>query len=59
MILQVLIISHEVPEIFEISDKVAMLHDERIVEVGISEEIQKSDNIVTKKFYNWNRRRKQ
>ncbi|MEN2995213.1 MAG: ABC transporter ATP-binding protein [Thermodesulfovibrio sp.] len=45
-----LIISHEIPEIFEISDKVAMLHDGRIVEVGTPEEIQKSDNIVVKNF---------
>ena len=45
-----LIISHEIPEIFEISDRVAMLHDGRIVEVGTPEEIQKSDNIVVKNF---------
>jgi len=45
-----LIISHEIPEIFEISDRVAMLHDGRIVEAGTPEEIQKSDNIVVKNF---------
>lgn len=45
-----LIISHEIPEIFEISDKVAVLHDGRIVEVGTPEEIQKSDNIFVKNF---------
>jgi len=45
-----LIISHEIPEIFEISDRVAMLHDGRIVEVGTPDEIQKSDNIVVKNF---------
>ncbi|MDW7999164.1 MAG: ABC transporter ATP-binding protein [Thermodesulfovibrio sp.] len=45
-----LIISHEIPEIFEISDKVATLHDGRIVEVGTPEEIQKSDNIIVKNF---------
>jgi len=47
-----LIISHEIPEIFEISDRVAMLHDGRIVEVGTPDEIQKSDNNCCKKFYN-------
>ncbi len=45
-----LIISHEIPEIFEISDRVALLHDGRIIEVGTPEEIQKSDNIVVKNF---------
>ncbi|GAB5046130.1 ABC transporter ATP-binding protein [Thermodesulfovibrio sp. TK110] len=45
-----LIISHEIPEIFEISDRVAMLHDGRIVATGTPEEIQKSDNIVVKNF---------
>lgn len=45
-----LIISHEIPEIFEISDRVAMLHDGKIVEVGSPEDIQKSENLVVKNF---------
>lgn len=45
-----LIISHEIPEIFEISDSVAMLHGGKIVEVGTPEEIQKSENLVVKNF---------
>lgn len=45
-----LIISHEIPEIFEISDRVAMLHDGKIIAVGTPEEIQKSDNIIVKNF---------
>jgi len=45
-----LIISHEIPEIFEISDRVAMLYEGKIVEAGTPEEIQKSDNIVVKNF---------
>jgi phospholipid/cholesterol/gamma-HCH transport system ATP-binding protein len=45
-----LIISHEIPEIFEIADRVAMLHDGRIVEVGTPEEIQKSENLIVKNF---------
>ncbi|GAB6182768.1 ABC transporter ATP-binding protein [Thermodesulfovibrio hydrogeniphilus] len=45
-----LIISHEIPEIFEISDRVAMLHDGRIIEVGTPEDIQKSENIIVKNF---------
>ncbi len=45
-----LIISHEIPEIFEISDRVAMLYDGRIIEVGTPEDIQKSENIIVKNF---------
>lgn len=45
-----LIISHEIPEIFEISDRVAMLYNGEIVEIGTPDEIQKSDNIVVKNF---------
>lgn len=45
-----IIISHEIPEIFEISDKVAVLHDGKIVEVGTPEEIKNSNKIVVKNF---------
>ncbi len=45
-----LIISHEIPEIFEISDTVALLHEGTIIEVGTPQEIQESDNIIVKKF---------
>lgn len=45
-----LIISHEIPEIFEISDKVAMLHDGKIVEVGTPEEIKNSEIDIVRKF---------
>jgi phospholipid/cholesterol/gamma-HCH transport system ATP-binding protein len=44
------IISHEVPRIFEISDKVAMLHSGIIVESGTPVEIQKSANPIIKQF---------
>jgi phospholipid/cholesterol/gamma-HCH transport system ATP-binding protein len=44
------IISHEVPKIFEITDKVAMLHNGTIVEVGTPEEIQNSINPIVKQF---------
>ena len=42
--------SHEIPEIFEIADRVAMLHDGRIVEVGPPEAIQASANPVVRQF---------
>lgn len=44
------IISHEVPGIFEICDKVAMLHNGIIEECGSPEEILNSSNPVIKQF---------
>jgi len=43
-------VSHEIPEIFQIAHKVAMLHDGRIVESGPAEVIQKSDNPLVRQF---------
>jgi phospholipid/cholesterol/gamma-HCH transport system ATP-binding protein len=43
-------VSHEIPEIFEIADMVAMLHEGRIVEAGPPGAIQASDNPVVRKF---------
>lgn len=45
-----LIISHEIPEIFEITDRVAMLHEGKIIEIGTPEEIQKSENPIVRSF---------
>lgn len=45
-----LIISHEIPEIFEIADKVAMLHDGIIVEFGTPEEIKNTSNPFVRQF---------
>ena len=44
------VVSHEIPEIFEIADTVAMLHEGRIVEVGPPAAIQGSTNPVVQKF---------
>jgi phospholipid/cholesterol/gamma-HCH transport system ATP-binding protein len=44
------IISHEVPRIFEITDKIAMLHNGVIVESGTPEEIQNSMNPIIRQF---------
>ncbi|MBP9854856.1 MAG: ATP-binding cassette domain-containing protein [Candidatus Omnitrophica bacterium] len=44
------IISHEIPGIFKIADRVAMLHEGRIVQVGTSEEIINTNNITVRKF---------
>lgn len=45
-----LIVSHEIPEIFDITDKVAMLHEGVIVEMGTPGEIQNSSNPVVREF---------
>jgi len=44
------IVSHEIPEIFEISDYVAMLYKGRIIEQGKPREIQLSSNPVVRQF---------
>lgn len=43
-------VSHEIPEIFEIADTVAMLHEGRIAEVGPPAAIQGSPNPVVQRF---------
>ena len=43
-------VSHEIPEIFEIADTVAMLHEGRIAEVGPPAVIQASTNPVVRRF---------
>jgi len=44
------VVSHEIPEIFEIADTVAMLHEGRIIEVGPPTAIQSSTNPVVQRF---------
>ncbi len=44
------VVSHEIPEIFEIADTVAMLHEGRIVEVGPPAVIQASTNPIVQRF---------
>lgn len=43
-------VSHEIPEIFQIADSVAVLHEGRIVEVGSPEAIQASPNPIIQRF---------
>ncbi len=45
-----IVISHDIPQIFDIADRVAMLHDGKIIEVGLPEEIQRSENPIVKQF---------
>jgi len=44
------VVSHEIPEIFEIAETVAMLHEGRIVEIGPPAAIQASTNPVVQRF---------
>jgi phospholipid/cholesterol/gamma-HCH transport system ATP-binding protein len=43
-------VSHEIPEIFQLADSVAMLHEGRIVEVGPPKAIQASPNPIIQQF---------
>lgn len=45
-----LIISHEIPEIFDVADRIAMLHNGTIVETGTPEEIKNSSNPAVRQF---------
>ena len=44
------IITHEVPRIFEIATRVAMIYEGKIIEVGTVEEIQNSKNPIVQQF---------
>ncbi|RNC69335.1 MAG: ABC transporter ATP-binding protein [Desulfuromonadales bacterium] len=44
------IVSHEIPEIFDISDNVAMLYKGQIIEMGTPDEIQRSEHPVVRQF---------
>lgn len=43
-------VSHEIPEIFEIADRVAMLHEGVIVEVGPPDAVRASANPIVQQF---------
>ena len=43
-------VSHEIPEIFEIADRVAMLHEGMIVEVGAPDALRASANPIVQQF---------
>jgi phospholipid/cholesterol/gamma-HCH transport system ATP-binding protein len=45
-----IMVSHEIPEVFEIADRVGMLHEGRIVEIGSPAEIQRSPNPIVQQF---------
>jgi phospholipid/cholesterol/gamma-HCH transport system ATP-binding protein len=43
-------VSHEIPEIFEIADRIGMLHEGRIVELGPPAVVQGSTNPIVQRF---------
>src|SRR5207253_1408763 len=43
-------VSHEIPEVFELADLVGMLHEGRIVEIGPPRAIQNSQNANVQQF---------
>ncbi|HTO13456.1 MAG TPA: ABC transporter ATP-binding protein [Candidatus Binatia bacterium] len=43
-------VSHEIPEVFELADRIGMLHEGRIVEIGPPDAIQHSQNPVVRQF---------
>jgi phospholipid/cholesterol/gamma-HCH transport system ATP-binding protein len=44
------LVSHEIPEVFDIATRVAMIHEGRIVEEGTPEEILKSSDPLIRQF---------
>lgn len=44
------VVSHEIPEIFDISDRVAVLYRGAIIEVGTPQQIQASEDPVVRQF---------
>jgi phospholipid/cholesterol/gamma-HCH transport system ATP-binding protein len=46
----VVMVSHELPEVFDVADRIGMLHEGRIVEIGPPDAIQHSQNPIVKQF---------
>ena len=44
------VVSHEIPDIFYISQRIAMLHEGRILFVGTPEEIRKTSDTIVRQF---------
>lgn len=45
-----IIITHDIPEIFDVVDRVAFLYDGRIAEIGTPDEIKNSTNPISRQF---------
>jgi len=44
------IITHDIPEIFDVVDRIAFLYEGKIIEIGTPEEIRNSSNPVSRQF---------
>ena len=49
-----ILVSHEIPEVFDIATRVAMIHEGRIIEEGTPEEILKSSDPLIRQFIEGN-----
>lgn len=47
-----IVVTHDIRSAFEIGDRLAMLHDGRIIEIGIPSEIRSSKNPIIRRFIN-------
>jgi len=45
-----IVVSHNLPSIFRISDKIAMIHDGQVLATGTPQEIQASNNPIVRQF---------
>jgi phospholipid/cholesterol/gamma-HCH transport system ATP-binding protein len=45
-----LVVSHDIPDVFQVADQVAMLHQGRIIVAGTPEEIQAHADPVVQSF---------
>ena len=48
----IVVVTHELPSIFAIADRIAMLHDGKIIAIGTPDELQASDNEKVQQFLN-------
>ena len=45
-----IIISHDIESTFRVSDRIAMLHDGKIIEIGTPDEIRNTENSIVRQF---------
>ncbi len=48
------VVTHDMQSVFRIADRIAMLHDGKVVQAGTAEEIKNTSNPIVKQFINGN-----
>ena len=48
----IVVVTHELPSVFTISDRIAMLHEGQIIAVGTQDELKNSSDPIVKQFLN-------